>query len=242
MAEERKRATHSEACREARVSFIPLAIETLGGWSQELQRLLKHISSLQALRLSVVGKVFCKILNNRLVQCLDKEGALHEGQAGFRINRSCMDNVYTLNEIVQGRLREDKKTYAFFLDIQKAYDSVWHDGLWYKLWDMGVKGRMWRVIKKMYESSKSAVLLEGEKSDTFTIEQGVAQGCSLSPILFSVFVNDLLKEVEQTGLGIQLSSGKTVGGMLFADDFVGISDSKESLQKLLALGTYPQAK
>ena len=60
--------------------------------------------------LSVVGKVFCKILNNRLVQCLDK-GALHEGQAGFRINRSCMDNVYTLNEIVQGsyRLREDKK-------------------------------------------------------------------------------------------------------------------------------------
>ena len=47
---------------------------------------------------------------------------------------------------------------------------------------------MWRVIKKMYESSKSAVLLEGEKSDTFTIEQGVAQGCSLSPILFSVFV------------------------------------------------------
>ena len=62
--------------------------------------------------LSVVGKVFCKILNNRLVQCLDKEGTLHEGQAGFRINRSCMDNVYTLNEIVQGRLKEDKETYV----------------------------------------------------------------------------------------------------------------------------------
>ena len=123
------------------------------------------------------------------MQCLDK-GVLHEGQAGFRISRSCMDNVYTLNEIVQSRLREDKKTYALFLDIQKAYDSVWHDGLWYKLWDMGVMGRMWRIIKKMYECSKSAVLLEGEKSDTFTIEQGVVQGCSLSPILFLVFVND----------------------------------------------------
>ena len=64
--------------------------------------------------LSVVEKVFCKILNNRLLQCLDKEGALHEGQAGFRINRSCMDNVYSLNEIVQGRLREDKKTCILF--------------------------------------------------------------------------------------------------------------------------------
>ena len=64
-------------------------------------------------------------------------------------------------------------------------------------------------------------------------DQGVAQGCSLSPILFSVFINDLLKEVEQAELGIQLSSGKTFGGMLFADDFVGVSDSKESLQKLI---------
>ena len=87
--------------------------------------------------------MFCKVLYNRLVQCLDKGGALQEGQAGFRVNRSCMDNVYTLNEIVQVRFREDK---ALFLDVQKAYDTVWRDGLWLKLWDMGVKGRMWRVI------------------------------------------------------------------------------------------------
>ena len=144
-----------------------------------------------------------------------------------------MDNVYTLNKIVQGRFREDKETYAFFLDVQKAYDTVWRDGLWLKLWDMGVKGRMWRVIKKMYEASRSTVLLEGEKSAIFSVEQGVAQGCSLSPILFSVFINDLLKDVEQAELGIQLSSGKRVGGMLFADDFVGVSDSRESLQKLI---------
>ena len=87
-----------------------------------------------------------------------------EGQAGFRVNRSCMDNVYTLNEIVQGWFREDKGTYAFFLDVQKAYDTVWRDGLWLKLSDMGVEGRMWRVIKKMYEASRSTALLEGEKS------------------------------------------------------------------------------
>ena len=91
---------------------------------------------------------------------------------------------------------------------------------------------MWRVIKKMYMSSRSVVLLEGEKSDSFNVEQGVAQGCRLSPILFSVFNNDLLKEVEQAELGIQLSSDKTVRGM-FADDFVGVSDSKASLQKLI---------
>ena len=50
--------------------------------------------------------MFCKVLNNQLVQCLDRGGALHEGQAGFRVNRSCMDNVYTLHEIVQDRFRK----------------------------------------------------------------------------------------------------------------------------------------
>ena len=70
------------------------------------------------------------------------------------------------------------------------YDTVWRDGLWLKLWDMGVKGKMWRVIKKMYEASRSVVFLEGERSAEFRLEQGVAQGCSLSPILFSVFINE----------------------------------------------------
>ena len=183
--------------------------------------------------LSVVGKVFCKVLNNRLVQVLDKERVLHEGQAGFRVNRSCMDNVYTLNELVQGRIREDKQTYAFFLDVRKAYDTVWHDGLWCKLWDMGIRGKMWRVIKNMYKESRSVVFLEGQKSDSFKLEQGVTQGCSLSPILFSVFINDLLKEVDDAELGIELSTGRRISGMLFADDFVGVSDSKEHLQKLI---------
>ena len=75
--------------------------------------------------------------------------------------------------------KADKETYALFLDVQKAYyDTVRRDGLWLKFWDMGVKGRMWHVIKKMYEASRSAVFLEGEKSAVFRLEQGVAQGCT----------------------------------------------------------------
>ena len=92
---------------------------------------------------------------------------------------------------------------------------------------------MWRVIKEMYRVSRSAVLLDGECSEAFDVQQGVAQGCSLSPILFSVFINDLLKEVEQVGLGVELSDGSTIGGKLFADDFVGVSNSEEELQRLI---------
>ena len=83
--------------------------------------------------MSVVGKMFCKILNDYLVVRLESERALHEGQAGFREKRSCVDNTSSLTEIIRGRMREGQSTYAFSLDIQKAFDTVWHDGLWFKL-------------------------------------------------------------------------------------------------------------
>ena len=98
-----------------------------------------------------------------------QNSVLHEGQAGFRAKRSCVDNIYVLSEIVQGRLREGKKTYAFFLDVQKAYDTVWRNGLWVKMWELGVRGKMWRVIKEMYSVSRS---VDGECSEAFDVQQG----------------------------------------------------------------------
>ena len=80
-----------------------------------------------------------------------------------------------------------------------------------------MKGRMWHVIKNMYEASRSAILLEGEKSAAFRVEQGVAHGFSLCPIIFLVFINSLLKDVE-VGLRIEITSGKRMGVMSFADD------------------------
>ena len=85
----------------------------------------------------------------------------------------------------------------------------------------------------MYNSSRSAVLLECEKSSTFSVEQGVAQGCSLSPILFSVFISDLPDEIDRAQIGIQLKSGNKVGGLLSADDFVCITESSQNLQQLI---------
>ena len=63
-----------------------------------------------------------------LPYCLHKK--LSESQAGFRFGHSCVDNLFVLNEVVQGRLQKGKKTFSFFLDIKKAYDTVWRDGLW----------------------------------------------------------------------------------------------------------------
>ena len=92
-----------------------------------------------------------------------------------------------------------------------------------------MRWKMWRVVKRMYGSSKSAVLLDGERSEAFDVEQGVAQGCSLSPICFC-FRFSLTEEADA---GFILSSGGRLGGLLFADDFVGASESKHQLQRLI---------
>ena len=66
---------------------------------------------------------------------------MHEGQGGFRVGRSCIDNIFSLIELIQGRMKEGKFTYAFFLDVKKAHDTVRRDGLWYKMWEIDIKGK-----------------------------------------------------------------------------------------------------
>ena len=182
--------------------------------------------------LSCVGKLFCRILSDRLATELENSGALHEGQAGFRTQRSCADHVFTLSQIVQGQKRESKPTYVFFLDIKKAYDTVWRDGLWYLLWKSGIQGKMWPVIKDLYAHTQSRVLVNGILSNTFKIDQGVAQGCTLSTILFDIFINPLLIEVERLGLGYRCDNIH-IPGLLYADDFAGITCEPEKLQELI---------
>ena len=113
--------------------------------------------------LNVVGKLFNKVLNYRLLQWLEEHIQLSESQAGFRFDRSCVDNIFILNEVIQGRLQEGKKTFCFYLDIKKAYDTVWRDRLWYKMWEMGIQGKLWRVIRNIYNVKSSCVFLNGLK-------------------------------------------------------------------------------
>ena len=84
--------------------------------------------------LDVVSKLFHKVLANRLVKYAEGRGLLHTAQNAFRRGRSTDDHVYCLSEVVKGRQRGGLPTYAFFLDLSKAYDTVWRDGLLYKLW------------------------------------------------------------------------------------------------------------
>ena len=133
--------------------------------------------------LNVVGKLYSRVINNCLLKHKDLNHMWHEGQGGFRLGRSFIDNIFCLNELIQGSIKGYIHL-CFFLDFKKAYDPVWRDGLWYKVREMGIKGKMWRVVGSLYVNNRSCIFLKGKSSDYFPINQGLAQGCTLSPTLF----------------------------------------------------------
>eukprot|EP00732_Lithocolla_globosa_P001538 Lithocolla_globosa_v1_NODE_782_length_3286_cov_3.792634.p1 type:complete len:976 gc:universal NODE_782_length_3286_cov_3.792634:2974-47(-) len=183
--------------------------------------------------LSCVMKLYCKILNIRLTTWAEKIGSLAEEQNGFRAMRSCIDHCFSLISIIKNRLSLGLSTHCCFVDFQKAFDSVNHDCLWFKLLSLNLHGRMFQSIQALYTDSTSAVRLNGMLTDWFPIEKGVKQGCLLSPLLFALYVNDLIIELNAIGKGIKIDSGSKICCLFYADDIVLIAESEEDLQLLL---------
>ena len=104
-------------------------------------------------------------------------------------------------EAIQHIRERGRKAYVALLDVRKAFDTVWHDGLFHKLYQMGIKDHTWRLLRKWYSSSSCSVLWKGQCSRPFLINQGVKQGAILSPLLYSIYLNDLLVELQQSNLG-----------------------------------------
>lgn len=181
--------------------------------------------------LSTMGKLFTRVLNNRLTFWSDCYGILIDIQMGFRAGFSTVDNMFVLSALIDAILRQGKKIYCAFVDFRKAFDYVNRDCLWYKLLKNGVRGEMFNMISNMYSNVKSRVKYDGSVSPSFDCYLGVRQGESLSPLLFSLFINDMESELFSKGVqGITCDDVKLCL-LLYADDSVLFADSRDALQE-----------
>ncbi|VDI28266.1 Hypothetical predicted protein [Mytilus galloprovincialis] len=140
---------------------------------------------------SCLGKLFTGILNKRLNDFSDEFIIIQENQSGFRQKYSTTDNIFTLYSFFELLKCKKKKLYCAFVDFEKAFDTVWRDGLFYKMLLNNINGKMYNVILNMYSDIKSRISYNYCNSEYFACDNGVRQGENLSPFLFSLFLNDL---------------------------------------------------
>ena len=179
--------------------------------------------------INTICKIFNSILLNRITFWIESNNILNEFQAGFRKNYSTVDNVFNLSNIVEINKDQGNKTYAFFVDFSCAFDTISRNCLFYKLSSLGLSSKIIRVLQATYDHTQSKIWDSTMFSDSFPVEVGVKQGCILSPILFSLFLNDL---VDYLSLGVTVA-GVNVKALLYADDIVLLANSPIDLQTMI---------
>jgi exonuclease III len=180
---------------------------------------------------NVVGKVFGRVLANRIAKHMEGNGLFSESQFGFREHRSTTDALAIVH-ILSHEKAKSKNLYMFFMDIVKAYDRVWQNGLWWKLIQVGIDGKIRKVLQNLYSKVSYKVLTRQGKSEAFDVSLGLKQGCVLSPILFNIFINDLSAAIDQGGVSCKFR-GVGLSHILFADDGLILANDATDLRNKL---------
>ena len=188
--------------------------------------------------LSIVGKVFESIVATRLSTYLENAGILPAEQGGFRKHFGCTDHVFILAETIKYRARRGQNTYAGFLDIKKAFPTMHHASMLHALSEAGVVGHMWHVIERMYSCNSSRIILNGQLSEPYDVRSGLREGSVLSPILYLVYINTLVKHLERVvpndGVCLGARDALRIRALLYADDVVLLAEDSDALRRMLA--------
>ena len=183
--------------------------------------------------LSCVSKLFTAILNKRLLAYCIENKILKPNQLGFVPGNRCSDAHLIIQYLIQKYChRQGNKLYGCFVDFSKAFDTISREKLFEKLLKHGINGNFYNVIKNIYFNDETRIKVGDHLSDVIYPNQGVRQGCILSPLLFNIYLSDLPSMLETGKTGPKIN-GKTFNSIIWADDLIMFSESEEGLNDLL---------
>ena len=155
-------------------------------------------------------------------------------QAGFRKGRRTRDQIANIHWIIDKAREFQKNIYFCFIDYAKAFDCVDHNKLWKILKEMEVPNHLTCLLRDMYAGQKATVRTGHGTADWFQTGKGVCQGCILSPCLFNLYAEYIMKNagLEEAQAGIKIG-GRNINNLRYADDTTLMAESEEELKSLL---------
>ena len=173
-----------------------------------------------------------KILQARLRQYVNRE--LPNVQTGFRKGRGTRDQISNICWDIEKVREFQKNIYFCFIDYAKALDWVDHNKLWKILKEMGIPDHLTCLLRNPYAGQEATVRTGHGTTDWFQIGKGVCQGCILSPCLFSLYAEYIMRNtgLEEAQAGIKIA-GRNINNLRYADDTTLMVESEKELKSLL---------
>lgn len=180
--------------------------------------------------ISHASKVLLKIIQKRITPRIEE--VLSDSQAGFRRGRSTVEQITTLRLLNEKARDTGKMIFHNFIDFRKAFDRVWHAALWHTMRKYNIGEGITSLVQKLYESSRSKVLVGDQYSEWFKTNIGVRQGCLLSPTLFNLFLERIMTDALEDYEGGVRCAGRRIVDLRFADDIDLMEESENGIQEV----------
>ena len=179
--------------------------------------------------MSQITKIILKVILKRIRRKIRRE--VSEEQCGFMEGKGTSNAIFILRMIVERTIEKQRDLYLCFIDYEKAFDRVKHTHLMEILENIGIDKNDLNIIRKLYWSQKACVRVSGEETEYQEIRRGVRQGCVLSPDLFSLYGEMIMRRIRECE-GVRIG-GQNINNIRYADDTVLVADSEEKLQVML---------
>ena len=177
------------------------------------------------------NKIFEMVLWNRVRKWWEENNMISRFQGACRKGASCVHTGFLLQETVSTALESHKNVFVSYFDVSKAFDTIWTDGLFYQLYQKGVKGRLWRMMYRGYQDFQCRVRIGGGFSNWYNMSCGIHQGGFLSLTKYITFINDLLCQLEESNLCCSIYNFPSSPAG-YADDLAAATISKDRTDRV----------